>query len=199
MAWAPDYITSAELKAYKKLSDTADDTEVAQAITGASRAIDNAMHRQFGQVAAAEARVYTPEWDRRRNRWVIEIDDLDTTVGFALTINGTAATDYTLEPRNAVAKGMVWTHLVLGTSAATPSRSNPLDAASATAKWGWSAVPTGVKLGCKLQASRFLARRDSPYGVAGSPQDGSELRLLAALDPDVKVSLGKYEREWGVV
>jgi hypothetical protein len=200
MAWAPDYITSAELKAYKRIGDAVDDTEVAQAITGAARAIDRATARQFGQVATAEARIYTPEWDRRRNRWLIAIDDLDTTTGFALEIDGTAVTDYTLEPRNAVAKGMVWTQLVLGLDAeATPSRSDPTDAAEATGKWGWTATPTAVKLANKLQASRFLARRESPFGVAGSPQDGSELRLLAMVDPDVKVALGKYVRVWGAV
>lgn len=200
MAWAPDYITSAELKAYTRISDAVDDAEVAQAITGASRAIDNATHRQFGQVATAEARIYTPEWDRRRGRWVVSIDDLDTTTGFALSIDGTAVTDYTLEPRNAVLKGKVWTQLVLGLDAeATPSASDPTDALSATGKWGWSTTPTAVKLANKIQSSRFLARRDSPYGVAGSPADGSELRLLARLDPDVAVSLGAYEREWGLV
>lgn len=203
MAWAPDYITSAELKAFKRISDTVDDTEIAGFITASSRAVDNATSRQFGQVGTAEARVYTPEWDRRRNRWVIEVDDLDTTTGLVVTvINGTTTTtitsaNYTLEPRNAVAKGMVWTHIVLGTSAeATPSRSDPLDSAGITAKWGWSTTPTTVKQASKVQAARFLARRDSPYGVAGSPNDGSELRLLALVDPDVKVMLNRYIRHW---
>lgn len=205
MAWAPDYISSAQYKAYRRISDTVDDTEIASAITAASRAIDNTTCRQFGQVASAEARVYTPEWDRHRNRWVIVIDDLDTTTGLVVTIvNGTTTTtitsaNYTLEPRNAVLKGMVWTQLVLGTSAeATPSLSNPLDSAGITAKWGWSTQPTAVTQAAKVQTHRFLSRRESPYGVAGSPQDGSELRLLARVDPDVAVMLGKYVRHWSV-
>jgi hypothetical protein len=45
-----------------------------------------------------------------------------------------------------------------------------------------------------LQASRFYARRDSPYGVAGSPDLGSEVRLLSKVDPDVAVSLADYVR-----
>ena len=39
------------------------------------------------------------------------------------------------------------------------------------------------------EASRWFARRNSPYGIAGSPEMGSELRLLAKLDPDVAVML----------
>ena len=59
-----------------------------------------------------------------------------------------------------------------------------------TAKWGYAAVvPDAVKLACLLQASRWFARRNSPYGIAGSPEMGSELRLLAKLDADVAVML----------
>ena len=69
-----------------------------------------------------------------------------------------------------------------------------------TGLWGWPAVPTSVKVATLLQASRFAIRRDSPYGIAGSPSEGSELRLLAAVDPDVKVAIGKkYRREWWAV
>ena len=45
-----------------------------------------------------------------------------------------------------------------------------------------------------LQASRLAARRDSPFGVAGSPDAGSEMRLLARVDPDVAVALEPYRR-----
>ncbi|NIL59971.1 phage gp6-like head-tail connector protein, partial [Salinispora arenicola] len=65
-----------------------------------------------------------------------------------------------------------------------------------TAPWGWPAIPTAVVLATQLQASRLLTRRDSPYGVAGSPQDGSEMRLLARVDPDVEVVLRPYVRHW---
>jgi hypothetical protein len=52
-----------------------------------------------------------------------------------------------------------------------------------------------------LQASRFHARRFSPYGVAGSPELGSELRLLAKLDADVELALSKAQlvRWWAAV
>jgi len=52
---------------------------------------------------------------------------------------------------------------------------------------------------CKLQTGRFNKRLQALFGVAGSPADGSEVRLLAKLDPDVAVMLVDYTRVWGAV
>lgn len=196
MAWAPDYVTLAEQKAFKKISDTNDDTEIALYISAASRAVDDFTNRQFGQVAAPEQRIYTAFYDRRRRVWVVEVDDLPTTTGLVVQIDGTTTTDYTLEPRNAVLKGLLYTHIVFGS---TLSPTGAVDEIAVTASWGWAAVPNAVKYATRVQASRFGIRRDSPYGIAGSPQTGSELRLLARLDPDVAVSLAAYVRWWGAV
>jgi hypothetical protein len=70
-----------------------------------------------------------------------------------------------------------------------------------SAVWGWDEVPTTVEQATLLQASRFHARRFSPYGVAGSPEAGSEMRLLAKLDPDVELALGRASlvRWWAAV
>src|SRR5262249_33052254 len=119
MTWAPDYVTSADLKAYTRIDDNIDDAQVALAVTAASRAIDKATSRQFGQVAVAEERVYTARWDRRRCVHTVRIDDLQTITSFALEVGGAAVTDYTLEPRNAVVKGLAWTELVIPTGGST--------------------------------------------------------------------------------
>jgi hypothetical protein len=58
-----------------------------------------------------------------------------------------------------------------------------------TARFGWNAVPAGVSGATWLQVNRWNARRESPYGVAGSPTEGSEVRLSAVLDPDVRAIL----------
>lgn len=198
MTWAPDYCTAAQYKAYARIGDTVDDTEIATSITASSRAIDRACARQFGKVAAPEARSYVARFDRHRPRpaWCVDIDDIATTTGLVVTIGGVAVTDYSLEPLNAVAKGKVWTLLVFGPNAeAVPDASQGLKV-DATGSWGWSSTPTTVIAATKLQTARFMARRDSPYGVAGSPADGSELRLLAAIDPDVRVMLSEYVRRW---
>lgn len=198
MAWAPDYITSAELKAYARISHADDDAQVADAIAAASRAIDRHALRQFGVVGAAELRYYTAEWDRRVRRWIIPVDDLMTTTGLVVTVDGgDTITSYRTEPRNNVAKGRPWEVITVGTdSAVLPDTAE--DAMAITGLWGWTAVPTSVKAACKLQANRFLNRRDSPYGVAGSPDTGSELRLLAKLDADIKPMLAGFCRTWAV-
>lgn len=199
MTWAPDYATGSELKTFVRNTITADDTTAGYAVTTASRAVDKCAGRQFGQVAVAEARVYKAEWDRHRRRYVVEIDDLATTTNLAVAIDGNAVTDYTLEPRNAVAKGLVWTELVLGTSVSFGLNCWTNTDVTITALWGWSSVPVAVKQATLLQGSRLLERRESPMGVAGSPTDGTEVRLLATVDPDVKVALGRYTRMWGAV
>jgi len=202
MAWAPDYITTAELKAFLRISDTDDDVQLAVAITAASRAIDRCTNRQFGKTAGAEERQYTARWDRRRGRWIVAIDDLMSTTGFAVTtvdedgtLTGTI-TAYDLEPRDADLKGKPWEAIVVRSTSAVVPTGRPFEMAVTGNPWGWSSTPTAVKQAAYLQSSRFHARRDSPYGIAGSPDAGSELRLLARVDPDVAVSLGPYVRWW---
>jgi hypothetical protein len=186
MAWRPDYVTLTELKHYVRVGNDVDDAELTMAIPGASRAIDECAGRQFGKVDTPEQRFYRVEYSRRTCRWRAAIDDLQTIVGLVVPND-----DYRLEPRNAVADGLAWTHISFGTDPTNDDGELDL-----TAPWGWLTTPTAVELATSLQASRFAARRDSPYGVAGSPQQGSELRLLAKADPDVAVSLKFYWREW---
>lgn len=181
MGWEPDYVSVDEAKAYLRVGDDVDNDELALIVSAASRAIDRRCGRQFGQVDAAEERFYAARYSRTLCAWVAEIDDLATTDDLVVTVNGEVITDYTLAPRNAVAKNRVWTLIIFG-SAVTPS-----DDVSIVARWGWPAVLATIATAARLQVNRFLSRRDSPYGVAGSPSDGSELRLLAKLDPDVEL------------
>lgn len=195
MAWQPDYVTDTELKAYLRISDAVDDAEIAFAITAASRAVDRHTNRQFGLVAAPEARTYTARWDRERRRYVVYVDDFMTTVGLVLADDdGVAITDYTVKPSNADKIGRPWTHIVIGAGGNCRE-----DGIVATIKWGWTVTPVPVKQATELQASRFFGRRNAPFGVAGSPELGSEMRLLAKVDPDVAVILGDYLRWWSAV
>lgn len=196
MTWAPDYASSAELKDYTRIDDSVDDMEVGLALTASSRAIDRSTNRQFGVVASAEERYYESRWDRRRSLYVVELDDLSSTTGFVVTDpNGDTVaaqvTDgdggYVLEPRNALAKSQPWTRFTIPTAASYYL---------VTGLWGWAAVPDAIKQGTLLQSNRFLWRRQAPGGVAGSPDLGSEVRLLAKVDPDVEVIIGPYRRWW---
>jgi uncharacterized phiE125 gp8 family phage protein len=193
MAWAPDYVTSAELKSYLHIDDANDDAQIALAIAAASRAIDTHCGRQFGSVSPIEERFYTGRWERRRRRWVVEVDDIMTTTSLTVEVEGQAITEYQLEPSNAEFKGRPWTHLVVSPDSSVMPTGEQ-DEVAITGTWGWTAVPSSVKQATLLQASRFFARRGSPYGVAGSPDEGTELRLLSRVDPDVGVALAPFKR-----
>ena len=205
MAWAPDYATIGELAAFARIDDTADDAQLTLAVAAASRAIDRACSRQFGRVTVATPRYYTARWDPRRRLWFVEIDDLMTSTGLVVRFDDaedqtytTTLTDYVLRPVNAASEGLPWSELwVRSSSAELPTARE--DGMRITAIWGWSGVPDAIRQACLLQASRLLARRDSPFGIAGSPETGSEVRLLARLDPDVAVALRPYRRMWGAV
>ncbi len=190
--WKPDYVSVALLKSYLRVDedDDQDDALFALYISTASRAVDDFCGRQFGSTEAPESRRYGSRWDRDRRGYVTAIDDLQSTAGLVVTAAGTvlvADDDYQLEPANAPERGKPYERLVT-------DRSGELELT--TDVWGWATVPASVQTGTMLQASRLEARRDSPFGVAGSPSEGSELRLLAALDPDLQTSLRPFRRKW---
>lgn len=193
MAWNPDYLILADAKAFKRLTDTIDDVELAIYISAASSAINKHCNRQFGKTAGAETRLYSAWYDGERARWIVDIDDLQSAVGLVVTVGGVTTTSYTKEPVNAAQEGTVWTALSIDPATAPVVPVGDEYEVSVTANpWGWTAFPAGVVLACKLQVSRFAARRNSPYGIAGSPED--QIRLLSKLDPDVAVSLGGLVR-----
>lgn len=195
MAWKPNYGTDVEAKGFVRINDAIDDTEIAIINAATSRAIDRSTNRQFGLCDAVEQRLYTPWFDEERWCWIIDCDDFQTTTGLVVTIAGTVTTDFTKEPVNAAQEGRPWTCLSINArTAATLPIGNDFEAA-VTARWGWTTPPAEVPLAWRLQISRFLSRRDSPYGVAGSPDVGSEIRLLARLDPDVALLLGDVTRK----
>lgn len=201
MAWEPDYITVDELADYIRIDDDLDEVQLALAVTSASRAVDHHCKRQFGRTAVAEARYYTPRWSRSRGVWRVPVDDFmddaDLVVELDTAGDGTWATTIaavTPIPVNSAAKGRPWEMLVIPPSAAAQPVGREFEV-RATTRWGWLDYPPSVPLATKLQASRFHTRRDAPFGVAGSPSSGSEMRLLAKLDPDLVVGLAGLRRE----
>lgn len=194
MAWKPAYITSAELKTELKITDSADDAWIAFVVEAASRAIDTHTRRQFGLLdAPAEWTCTGATYRAERGRWVVPIPDLMTVTGLAVAVGGVAVTDSVLEPISAPMESRPWTRMALGYFG-DYTWSDADRSVQVTARWGWSSVPTTVKTATMLQAQRFYVRRDSPYGVAGSPDLGSELRLLSKVDADVAVMLADYVR-----
>jgi len=176
-----DYVAAATLKAYMGLTVTANDPQVASAITSASREIDGHCRRRFYADATATARVY-----RRSTEHTVAIDDaivgtislVETDTGqdgtWATTI---AAADWIGEPLNGVgANGMAWPVTRLRSLGAITW---PNDVTSArpcirvTARWGWSAVPDPVAQAALILAAETYKLREAPFGVAGFDQYGA--------------------------
>lgn len=210
MAWEPDYITTVEFKNYVKIEqlDTGDDTFIGLDITAASRAVDkfcswrpNGMgsRRQFGKVDTTETRYYTPRWDIRQARWVIEIDDVASATGMVVALDldnddvfETTITNYVLRPRDALANKRPFTQIAVGIDSANQPVSWPDSARVSTDQWGWSTVPDVVKRATFLQAHRFNKRRSAPFGVKGSPQRQTSQTVLDELDSDVAQMLESF-------
>lgn len=188
MTWAPTYAFIADFKDYVPSfgSDTVDDNQLSLVLEAASRAVDRFCNRQFGNVSPAQQRFYQPSIDWERRTWVVDIDDLQNVTGLVVLLDGVDVTSkVVLTPRNALQDGEPYISMDLPGSGSE---------VAVTALWGWLAVPVPVKLATLMQAARFFKRRVSPFGIAGSPETGSELRLLAKVDPDVSVTLTDFQR-----
>jgi hypothetical protein len=211
MPWAPAYATVDELREFVRIDDGADDTVIEGAIEAASRLIDHACDprpdhfRQFGKTDTVEARYFTATRRGYGAAYAGEVvavcDDLATPQGLVVTVGFTDAVDVigvTLFPRSAHAYGRPYTSIgFAGSSLPAPS---PLsEDVRIEAVWGWPEVPGSIHTACLMQASRLLSRRDAPFGVAGSPEMGSEIRLLARLDPDVEILVQPYVLKIGTV
>lgn len=188
------YASLAELKAALRITDVADDVLLQLALDSASELVDKHCGRTFVVNVVATTRKFEPVGNR------VEIDDVYTTTDLVVSAAGTVipaevvgvSSGYQLGPRWAAQSGEPWTSLTYsgtwGTGTLWGSWWSP--EVTVAARWGYgTAVPVLVKQATLLQASRLFSRRQSPYGVAGSPELGSELRLLARVDPDVAVML----------
>ncbi len=198
------YATLAELKAFVGITDAVDDVSLTLALDSASAQVDQYCDRTFAQDAAVTTRDYMVT-----NTGRLDVDPISTTTGLVVATDdnndGTFETtwttaEYRLEPINAAATGAPWDRIVsLGTRWFPRSTYRPT--ARVTARFGWpgGTAPAAVKHATLIQASRLWKRKDAPFGVAGSVEFGSELRLLARLDPDVETLLRAYRRSWWVV
>jgi hypothetical protein len=184
------YATLDELKAFLNvdLTDTTDDANLQIALDAVNELIDDFCGRTFVvPTGPATQRTYTAASPR-----AVFIDDA-VTISAVENPAGTMWDDlnFYAEPVNGPAKGEPYEEIyALDT---TWDRTKP-NSVLVTATWGWPATPKKVKQATLLQASRMFNRKNSPFGIAGSPETGSELRLLARLDPDVEQLLAPLRR-----
>lgn len=203
MAWAPDYCTTAELKDWLRITVSSDDDRLADAISTASRNVDTYCGRQFGKIDSAAIRYETWDGTQVDCRDALSIVDLYDTTGLVVAIDTdgdgdtdvtvTNGTDFDLWPYNAAADGVPWTKLIMRPGTAGRLNRYPRGV-KITGKYGWTAVPTAVMQATLLLAAEIFARRNAPFGVSGSPELGSEMRLLDKVDPDAKTALRRYVR-----
>ena len=214
MAWSstgPQYCHYDDLRSWIDDAD-ANPVELIFCIDAASRAIEKACNRQFGQVASPEPRYYTGEYHRDLCRWIVDIDDVMTTAGLVVEVDndgdGTydqtiASADYQLTPINSAANGRPWTRIeVLPKSLVKPNGRH--NGVKVTARWGWSTIPYPILLATMLQASRLFARRDEGAGPLVSKRvDDVQLDWSGPpsgeLDPDLLTSVVPFRRVWGAV
>lgn len=198
MGWKPLYASVDEMRDWlrrRDIADTDDDAIIRLKLGASSRALDKScsgsVARQFGKVDTVVVRSYPLRWSRTLGAYAAEIDDLMDVTGLTFSVDGVALTadQYKLRPRNALADGMPYTDVILVDVAVSTME------IFGSALWGWNPpYPDPVKEATMLQTSRLNIRRDSPYGLAGGSDSGTELRLLERLDPDIRPLLSGYVR-----
>ena len=172
---------------------TPEDDEIDQVVNSVSRAIDDACGRFFYSTAGTV--LYTAE-----DFLYLSIDDFSAITEIKIdemnagTANVTlsATTDYRGEAVTAI-PGFPYTAVRITSFGTKTFPVGVTQGVSVGGTRGFAAVPQPVIAATLLQCVRTHARRNSPYGVAGSP-DGGIIRLLSRLDPDVELMIRPYRR-----
>jgi len=198
------YATLTELKTFIGIpgADTQDDAVLTMALDAATAQVDGYTDRTF--TATAGTREYFATDSR-----ALTVDPIASTVDLVVRTDdngdGTyettwAAGEYRLEPINAADQSKPWTRIVaIGTRSFPTGTTHPGVQITATFGWPGGVPPAPVKLATLIQASRLFKRKDAPFGVAGSVEFGSEMRLLNEVDRDAQNLLRPYRRSWYVV
>lgn len=183
---ANEYANLATLKRQLGLDDDDDsrDALLEQALTSASRAIDQATGRRFWLDGTVVQRVYRPQ-----GRTVVEdsgtvllVDDIGSTSGLLIETGSGSSwsviATWEALPDNALVVGRPITGLLRSGGWGTGT-----SRVRVTARFGWPAVPDEIVQATLIQANRLFKRKDSPEGITGSAEWG--VVRLSRRDPDV--------------
>ena len=205
-----DYTTIDILKRRLDINDSGRDTDLHLAISAASRSIDRDCGREFGP-ATSGIRIYSTyskvetTFRPRRNRLnqshnlfihdTTSTDD-ELTLEYANDARGsdgwqTWPTDLItyLTPLNS---RMGWPRFELAVDGRWPGYFVRI-----TAEWGWPSVPADIQNAAAILATRLQRRVDSPLGVTGSPEFGTQ--FVRKIDPDVANLIQGYKRQLEIV
>ena len=198
MAIGDPYVTLAEMKAYARIDDTDADTAITSIIKSASRIVDDHCGRQFNDAGSVSARVF-----ESIGAGLAMVDDFstatglivetgpDSTTGYSTTISGN---DYTLLPLNGVVEhmpGYAYNRIKLANTSSFCS-SNGKPALRVTARWGWAAVPDGVKDATLIVGAKLFGRRYSPSGQPIAGAGDFMFRISSRDDPNATAALSPY-------
>lgn len=177
MALGDAYALEAELREFGSLNTATLSSRITDALKTASRGIDGVCHRQFNKADSVTPRVYYSEPSS-----IVEVDDFYTTIGLMIKIDtsgdGTFATtlsasEYELHPLNGVVMGQPgWPYREIWSTGYTNRLFQPVygvrrTGIQVTAAWGWTEVPSPVKMACLLVANEAVKLGDAALGVAG--------------------------------
>ena len=168
-----------------------DSEEIDQVITSVSRAIDDYCGRFFYSVAGtvtftANDYLYLPIGDWSAVTSIKTDEDNDGTPEVTLT----AGTDYRLAT-NKVVPGWPYTAVRITSFGSHTLPVLVTEGVQISGTRGWIQTPAPIAAAALVQSTRLHARRNTPLGVAGSPEGGI-VRLLSRLDPDVELMLRPY-------
>ncbi len=201
MALTNCYCTLSDLKTSLAIEDIQDDTGLEAAILTASRMVDDYTGRFFyrdGTTAAPVVRYYTAQdWYTCNVDDFVSLNQIATDDNFdQLYTTIWQSDDYMVEPVNNPRRGWPLSRLLAIDSYIFPY--NLPQSVKVTAVWGWPSVPAEIAMATKIQASRLFIRRQSPFGIAGTPELGT-VRLSSRLDPDVEALIRPFRKMNGLV
>jgi hypothetical protein len=205
------YVELEEFRSTTELTSRHADDDIRVALVAASRGIEQALDRRtFFKDAADTTRYYTaPRWAwssvyRNAETPPIEIDDVVSITSLVTSPAGdgtysdawTEGTHYVLDPRNAPSDGYPYTG-IRRLSTSTLLWPGWADAIKITGRFGWPAVPAGVKTLTTLVAERLVRRtREAPFGIIAVGLEGAAVRASQlANDPEYSWLKHNLERD----
>jgi len=186
-------------------ADTVDDALIDEVITAASRAIDEYCGTIFYSVNDGTA-FYTAVDYTRVVAFHLPINTVHT-IATDGDGNGTyetvwSSTDYALLPSNAAildgTGAKPWNEIVVTPSGANAFPARLINGVRVTGHFGWANVPKAVKMAAIAQSAMIFEGRRAPFGVIGSSDQGTVMRMSARMHPEAVMLLEGYRIHLGV-
>ena len=182
-----------------QVSDPADDELIHEIAEAASRMIDEYCGQFFYSTAGTA--YYTPPLHK-----IVETDPFTAVTSIATDEDGDGvyetvwqAGDYYTQPYNAAMFGKPYTAIQVapdGDQVFSPSIDKSV---KLVATFGWASVPKAVQQACIIAATTLYEGRKAPFGIVGSSEQGTVLRLSNRLHPEAALLLEPYRLHDGVV